>query len=164
MRRAENALQAAEAWATVDSVVGLRPYPHDELQRAWKQVLFNQFHDTVCGTAIEPAYRDARDQLGEAASIAGRVHNLAIQSLSQLIDIPNDPGVTPIVVFNPLAWPVRTMVELEYGGLKPTEAWSTTTAGTCRSSRSSRMRPSRRGVAGWPSRPRCPRSATGPTP
>ena len=73
------------------------------------------------GSAIEALYDDARDQLGEAASIAGRVHNLAIQSLSQLIDIPNDPGVTPIVVFNPLAWPVRTMVELEYGGLKPTD-------------------------------------------
>ena len=47
--------------------------------------------------------------------------NVAIQSLSQLIDIANEPGVTPIVVFNPLAWPVRSLVELEYGGLKPND-------------------------------------------
>ena len=121
MRGAENALITAEAWATVAGVVGLRRYPRDELARAWKQVLFNQFHDTMCGTAIEPAYDDARDQLGEATSIAARVENVAIQSLSQLIDIPNEPGVTPIVVFNPLAWPVRSLVELEYGGLKPND-------------------------------------------
>ena len=121
MRGAENALSTAEAWATVAGVVGLRRYPRDELARAWKQVLFNQFHDTMCGTAIEPAYDDARDQLGEATSIAARVENVAIQSLSQLIDIPSEPGVTPIVVFNPLAWPVRSLVELEYGGLKPND-------------------------------------------
>jgi alpha-mannosidase len=121
IRRAENRLIVAEAWSTLAGVVAPRGYPHDELGRAWKQVLFNQFHDTICGTAIEPAYDDARDQLGEATSVAARVENIAIQSLSQLIDIANEPGVTPIVVFNPLAWPVRSLVELEYGGLKPND-------------------------------------------
>ncbi|MFL5689407.1 MAG: alpha-mannosidase, partial [Chloroflexota bacterium] len=122
MRRAENGLVSAEAWAAVGRIAAGRPYPRDELDRAWQGVLFNQFHDTLGGTAIEPAYDDAHDQLGEASAIAARVQNIAIQSLSQLIDIGDEPGVVPIVVFNPLAWPVQAEVELEYGGLKPAAA------------------------------------------
>ncbi|HEY8437887.1 MAG TPA: glycoside hydrolase family 38 C-terminal domain-containing protein [Candidatus Limnocylindrales bacterium] len=119
MRRAESELATAEAWAAVADVETGRSYPRPELARAWRQVLFNQFHDTLGGTAIEPAYRDARDQLGEASSIASRALNLAVQSIAAHIDIPSDAGTKPIVVFNPHAWPVRAAVELEYGGLRP---------------------------------------------
>ena len=121
MRRAENALGAAEVWSAVARTVVGAEYPANELRHAWKQVLFNQFHDTLGGTAIEPAYRDARDQLGEATAIAARAENVAIQSISRAIDLPRESGVTPVVVFNPHAWPVRTLVELEYGGLRPSD-------------------------------------------
>ena len=120
-RRAENMLAPAEAWATVAERIAGLPYPAAELTRAWKQVLFNQFHDTLGGTAIEPAYDDARDQLGEATAIAARAQNLAVQSLSRLVNLPAEPGTFPILVFNPHAWPLRTVVELEFGGLKPTD-------------------------------------------
>jgi len=119
MRRAENELATAEAWATIADVDTERPYPRAELGRAWRGVLFNQFHDTFGGTAIEPAYRDARDQLGEASSIANRAQNLAVQSIASRIAIPTEPGTTPIVVFNAEPSPVTAPVELEYGGLKP---------------------------------------------
>jgi alpha-mannosidase len=120
-RRAENILAPAEAWAAVaERVVGLA-YPREELTNAWKQLLFNQFHDTLGGTAIEPAYDDARDQLGEATSIAARAHNLAVQSISRQVNVPAEQGTFPIMVFNPHAWPVRTVVEFEFGGLKPTD-------------------------------------------
>ena len=120
-RRAENMLAPAEAWAAIaERVTGLA-YPREELTNAWKQVLFNQFHDTLGGTAIEPAYDDARDQLGEATSIAARAHNLALQSISRHINLPVERGTSPILVFNPHAWPVRTVVEFEFGGLKPTD-------------------------------------------
>ena len=121
IRRAENGLAQAEAWSAVAASVAGQAYPRAELTRAWKQVLFNEFHDTLGGTAIEPAYVDARDQLGEASAIAARSLNVAIQSISRRIDLPADPGVVPIVVFNAHAWPVRAAVELEYGGLKPTD-------------------------------------------
>ncbi|HET7474374.1 MAG TPA: glycoside hydrolase family 38 C-terminal domain-containing protein [Candidatus Limnocylindrales bacterium] len=121
MRRAEHELVAAEAWSAIAAVTGDRAYPREALGTAWRQVLFNQFHDTFGGTAIEPAYRDARDQLGEASSIANRHLNVALQSIGRRIAIPADPSTMPIAVFNPHAWPIRTIVELEYGGLKPTD-------------------------------------------
>jgi alpha-mannosidase len=118
-RRAERLLLTAERWAAVARVVADVPYPREELGHAWRQVLFNQFHDVLGGTAIEPAYQDARDQLGEAASIAGRVANRAVQALSRRIGIAAEPGMSPVVVFNPHPWPVRADVELEVGA--PTE-------------------------------------------
>jgi alpha-mannosidase len=120
-RRAEGLLGRAEAWAAIGSWVTGQPYPLEDFERAWKQVLFNQFHDILAGTSIEPAYEEARDQLGEASAVAARAENAAIQSISRRITIPDQPGTAPIVVFNPHAWPLRTVVETEFGGLKATD-------------------------------------------
>jgi alpha-mannosidase len=112
-RRAENLLLAAEKWAAVAGVVAGSPPAGQELSHAWRQVLLNQFHDVLAGTAIEPAYEDARDQLGEAASVAGRVGNRAMRALSRRIAIEPEPGMSPVVVLNPHPWPVRADVEVE---------------------------------------------------
>ncbi|HZD37709.1 MAG TPA: alpha-mannosidase, partial [Actinomycetes bacterium] len=112
-RRAENLLLAAEKWTALAAVVaGTRPAVA-ELGHAWRQVLFNQFHDLLAGTAIEEAYEDARDQLGEAAAIAGRAANRAMRAISGRVAIEPEPGMTPLVVLNPHAWPVRADVEVE---------------------------------------------------
>ena len=113
-RRAENLLQRAEKWTAVADSLGLRPYPLEELTRAWKLVLFNQFHDTLAGTSIEPAYQDARDQLGHAASIAADAFNAAAQSIARRIAIEQEEEMRPVVVFNAHAWELRADVEVEY--------------------------------------------------
>ena len=113
-RRAENLLQRAEKWSAVADSLGLRPYPLEELRRAWKLVLFNQFHDTLAGTSIEPAYEDARDQLGRASSIAADAFNAAAQSIARQIAIEREHEMRPVVVFNPHAWELRADVEVEY--------------------------------------------------
>src|SRR6266545_2966908 len=112
-RRAENLLLAAEKWTAVAAVVAGTPPATAELSHAWRQVLFNQFHDVLAGTSIEEAYEDARDQLGEAAAIAGRAGNRAVQAISRRIGIEPVPGTTPVVVFNPHPWPVRADLEVE---------------------------------------------------
>jgi alpha-mannosidase len=116
-RQAENTLLLAEKWSAIAELVTGQPYPHD-IDRAWKNVLFNQFHDILAGTSLEAAYDDARDLHGEAMSIAGRALNNAVQSLAWNVDIPFEEGMLPIVVFNPHAWPSATPVELDIGGVK----------------------------------------------
>jgi alpha-mannosidase len=117
-RQAENALLAAEKWATVARFAAGLPPSTRELEHAWKQVLFNQFHDIAAGTAIAPAYDDARDQLGEASAVAARVRNRSVQAISRQIDIPALDGTSPVVVLNPHPWPVRSTVELEFGAFR----------------------------------------------
>ncbi|HET7628122.1 MAG TPA: glycoside hydrolase family 38 C-terminal domain-containing protein [Bacillales bacterium] len=115
-REAENLLVKAEKFASVALWTTGQPYP--DLSRAWKNVLFNQFHDILAGTSLEEAYEDARDEYGEAKAIASRALNYAVQSVSWRIDIEEEEGMKPIVVFNPHSWQSRVNVELEVGGLK----------------------------------------------
>jgi alpha-mannosidase len=116
-RRAENLLQRAEKWSVVADVLGLAPYPIGELTEAWKLLLFNQFHDTLAGTSIAPAYEDARDQLGHASSLAGLAFNRAVQSIAARVDVPHEEDTWPVLVFNPHPWPLRADVEVAFNAL-----------------------------------------------
>ncbi len=116
-RQAELALLTAERWSTVARQVRGVAYPADDLDRAWKRVLFNQFHDILAGTSIEEAYEHARDSYGEATSIAAWHENAALQAIAGDIDIPLVDGTFPLLVFNPHPWALRTGVEMETGRL-----------------------------------------------
>ncbi len=119
-RRAQHAVLNAERWAIAGDLLGRSGNPaladpRAELERAWQQVLFNQFHDVLPGSAIESAYDDARDQLGEAVSISKRIITRVQNALARQVDIPLAEGTQPVLVFNPHPWPVRTAVEINYG-------------------------------------------------
>ena len=113
-QRAQAAVLAAERWAVLLTVGAPRTsaapdaYPRERLESAWKQVLFNQFHDVLPGSAIEASYDDARDQLGEAVAIAKRITTRAHNVIARRIDIPYEDDSQPLVIFNPHPWPVRT--------------------------------------------------------
>jgi alpha-mannosidase len=114
-RRAQTAVLVAERWAAVSSGATQDRYPREELERAWKQVLVNQFHDVLPGSAIEAGYTDARDQLGEAVAIAKRITARAHNRLASRVDVPLDPTTQPVLVFNHHPWPVTATVELHLG-------------------------------------------------
>lgn len=118
-RRSEQLLLAAER---VGVLAGLRldhAYPHEEMRRAWRDVLFNQFHDILAGTSLPEAYDDARDSYGEACAIAARALHGSLQRLTSRI---HTAGITtPVVVANTLPWPVRLPVEMERGPSAITE-------------------------------------------
>ncbi|MCU6712751.1 hypothetical protein M6D81_29025 [Paenibacillus sp. J5C_2022] len=116
-RQAENKLILAEKLSSLAERATGQPYP-DSFGRAWKNVLFNQFHDILAGTSIEEAYDDARNEYGEAMAIADRALNYAMQSVSWNIDIPQEEQMKPLVVFNPHAWSHPMLVEAEVGGLE----------------------------------------------
>jgi alpha-mannosidase len=113
-RQAENLLMTAEKWSAVALRATGQPYAAD-FARAWKGVLFNQFHDILAGTSLPSAYDDARDLHGEAMNIGARALNLATQSIAWNIQIPQEESMTPLVVFNPHTWAGKQVVELEYG-------------------------------------------------
>ncbi len=112
MRQAERRLLAAERWATAArGAVGL-VYPARALREAWDATLFNQFHDTLAGTAIEEAYVDAREQLGYAAAVAGRVTDRSLQAIAGRLRVGPAGDAQHFVVFNPVPAPVRGLAEL----------------------------------------------------
>src|SRR5215207_6777517 len=123
-RLAENRLLAAEKLSVAAEVWGegtfeASIFTSGEFARAWKDVLFNQFHDIMAGMSLESAYEDARDAYGQALMITDRALNHATQSIAWQINLPVEENVRPLVIFNPLTWPVKANIEIESSRLKP---------------------------------------------
>ncbi len=113
IRQGENRLLSSEKWSAIASAALSTPYPANDLGRAWKKVLFNQFHDILAGTSLFEAYEDARNELGFAMSVAADCQNDALQALSWKINIPYAKEQRPLVVFHPHAFDIKWPVEME---------------------------------------------------
>ncbi|SMQ62990.1 alpha-mannosidase [Devosia lucknowensis] len=110
-RLAEQTLHDLEVLAVLASQHGIA-YPKDTLERLWKTVLLNQFHDILPGTSIGFVYEDSdrdyaaffseaaalRDQLAAPLATAGTYTVLNSTSLTRtdLLTLPT--GTSAIVV------------------------------------------------------------------
>ncbi|MDH4197939.1 MAG: hypothetical protein OEW05_11055, partial [Candidatus Aminicenantes bacterium] len=65
-------LVQSEAAATAAWWLRGDPVPTSDLSEAWHAHIFNDFHDILTGSCVEPAERDALDLYGKAADIARR--------------------------------------------------------------------------------------------
>lgn len=117
-RKAENRLVMAEKFSTISSIITGNEYPLEEYAKAWKNALFNQFHDILAGTSIESAYEDAREAYGASLHTASVNMNNAVQSLSWRINIPFEEDMKPLVVFNPNSFAGKFEVEIESSNIK----------------------------------------------
>lgn len=112
-RMAENRLLTAEKWSAAAHLLLGKPYPLADYDRAWKKVLFNQFHDILAGSCIREAYEDVREDYGFALSLAGDHLNDAQQALAGRMRIPFAQDDRPYVAFNPHGFAAHWPVSLE---------------------------------------------------
>jgi alpha-mannosidase len=117
IRRAEEAMLNAEQFASIATLYG-RPYPQDEMELAWKNLLFNHFHDIMPGSGIAVNYLDAKRNLEDVSRAANEV---AHGTLKEVIAHINTQGEgVPIVTFNSLSWSRTEVIELEAQLPRPT--------------------------------------------
>ncbi len=119
-RQSEQALLLGEKLAAISAHEMGLPYP-SELGEAWKQVLFNQFHDIMAGTSIESAYEDAHNQHGEARAVASRAASFGLQSLAQAVEVPFQAETFPFIAFHPHAQAATIPLEIETFNLDGSE-------------------------------------------
>ncbi len=111
-RRVEGRLALAEAASALAARQAGAPYPVVELRTLWQSLLFNQFHDILCGTSIPSATRDALESLGGVAQGAEAVLNVALRRLAATIAPPADRTAATFIVFNLTG--LRRQAPLEY--------------------------------------------------
>ncbi|MBR6185128.1 MAG: alpha-mannosidase [Clostridia bacterium] len=92
-RRAEHALRAWEMLAAIAAFSGRAAYPGPALEKNWKQLLINQFHDILPGSSIARVYERARAELNGIRDEAMRGAKEALGAF-----LENGGGLT---VFNP---------------------------------------------------------------
>jgi alpha-mannosidase len=111
-RTTEMALTTAEKLASLSSVMWGVAYPHAEFTSAWKKVLFQQFHDSLAGTALPEHYVQSRHAYGYAQEVANQAIFLSLERLAWQIPT-EDPQSDYLVVFNPHAWNTHLSVEYD---------------------------------------------------
>ncbi len=102
-RRCELALAAAELWSAV------RPdgaaWPATDLDRAWKLLLINQFHDVLPGSSIHWVYEQTAADHAEVLSLAGGLEAECTSAIARQCDTTG--AKEPAVVFNPTPYERR---------------------------------------------------------
>lgn len=100
-RFAEWSFLKAETMAAMALRMGVDSYgyPAGEIERAWKTILFNQFHDILAGTSIEPARNQTCRELGGAIAAAENITENAIQAIANGMDTRGDGF--PLLLINP---------------------------------------------------------------
>ncbi|TPX41847.1 hypothetical protein SeMB42_g05381 [Synchytrium endobioticum] len=77
-------------------------YPKQELDRLWKLVLLNQFHDVLPGSSIEMAYEDVMKFYGDVEATGRNLRKNAMDSLKGTVGAVK--GSQCISVFNGTSW------------------------------------------------------------
>ncbi|MFQ6133958.1 MAG: alpha-mannosidase, partial [Armatimonadota bacterium] len=105
-RRCELALREVELLSALD----LPSYPAADLDRLWKLVLLNQFHDIIPGSSINWVYRDSREQYEQVASESEDLFSRAAQRMAERADTRGEGR--PVVAFNSLSWDREELVRV----------------------------------------------------
>ena len=113
-RRCEEALRATEMLAVV---AGLDSYPAEDLDRLWKLLLINQFHDILPGSSIHMVYEQTEKELAEIIETCG---DLILASAEKLFSEDDNK----VVLFNPSSTEFVDTVLLP-------EAWSGACSASC---------------------------------
>ena len=112
-RRLEDAFFTAEAAAACAG----HPYSPTVWQDAWDKVLFNQFHDDICGTVVDKVFNLMMERYAASDEKVKALSSAALDTLSGLVDTRGE-GI-PVLVFNSLGWARKEPVKAQFTVLEP---------------------------------------------
>lgn len=89
-----------------------RSYADGHLEHAWKKLLENHPHDSICGCSIDEVHRDMEPRFREVEETADAAIGEHLRALlPTFARNAEDDGATALCVFNPLPMPRRAVVE-----------------------------------------------------
>jgi alpha-mannosidase len=107
-RRCEQALGEAEFWCCAAQLLSGRIIDVAHLERLWKSLLVNQFHDILPGSSIQRVNDEA---LAELAEVEQEARTLAVDAATSLLQADSNS----CTVFNSLSWERRELLALPAG-------------------------------------------------
>jgi hypothetical protein len=100
----------AEKAACLDHLMNAVPYPKDELDICWQNILDEQHHEQL-GHAVDEALKYSGEKLGRSIFAASSITKAALSRIAGKIDFRGKSS--PIVVFNLLNWDRKDIVETD---------------------------------------------------
>ncbi|GAX36275.1 alpha-mannosidase [Nodularia sp. NIES-3585] len=120
-RRCEDLLYQAELFATLATVSCGAIYPQAEIEKAWKKVLFNQFHDILPGSSITQVYQDALPEWQQVEQVGTKILQESLLAIASqtILPPPPHPEAQPIFIFNALNWQRSEVVSVKLPSSHP---------------------------------------------
>jgi alpha-mannosidase/mannosylglycerate hydrolase len=78
------------------------PYPYDILHYAWKLLMENHPHDSICGCSVDQVHQEMLPRFQQVEQIGEEVVTRSLHALTEQIATPTEG--TYIAVFNSLNW------------------------------------------------------------
>ena len=97
------------AWAHL--ALGAEP-PQGFLDVAWKWLLQNHPHDSICGCSIDVVHEDMKYRFSQSRQISDRLTREATRQIAASVEGDVSDDELRVVVFNPLTQPLDEPVEL----------------------------------------------------
>lgn len=96
--------QIAEPLATIAYELNEGKYPHDQLDYAWKKLMENHPHDSICGCSVDSVHRAMEVRFSDAKAVGDYVVQEAMNTITNALDSKNErtdqQNGIPFVVFN----------------------------------------------------------------
>jgi alpha-mannosidase len=88
-------------------------YPAGFLDLAWKLLLQNQPHDSICGCSIDQVHAEMLPRYDQSEQVATALTDAGLQFIAGKIETREPAHAIPVMVFNPGPGPRTEVVEVE---------------------------------------------------
>ena len=112
-RLSEIKLTNTEKLSSLSNLLFNGKYRSSDLEEAWQGVMLNQFHDLLPGSGIREIYIDAMKTYKHSLDIADYNTDEALKNITNNINTSFVKDGKPLVVFNPLSWERKDVVQFE---------------------------------------------------
>jgi mannosylglycerate hydrolase len=90
----------AEPLSVIASLVSTFSYPAGQLRHAWKTLLQNHPHDSICGCSIDQVHEENMTRFARAGQVAEAVIGTALDAIADSVPASSIPNVMRAVVVN----------------------------------------------------------------
>ncbi|NMI04924.1 alpha-mannosidase [Paenibacillus sp. SZ31] len=108
--------KVAEPLASYAYLLG-HAYPHDQLTYAWKTLMQNHPHDSICGCSVDEVHREMVTRFDKSRHVAEALIEESTSQIATAVDTSifesYGENARPIVVFNTTGWERSGVVQME---------------------------------------------------
>lgn len=96
--------KVTEPLATMAHLAGVKAYPHALLTYAWKTLMQNHPHDSICGCSVDEVHREMLTRFAKSSHVAEKIAQQSAEAIAAAIDAETlnkwGEGAVPFVAFN----------------------------------------------------------------
>jgi alpha-mannosidase/mannosylglycerate hydrolase len=100
----------AEPFAIYTNLLTGKEFPKAFLDIAWKWLMKNHPHDSICGCSIDEVHKDMEFRFSQAKQISQKLTSESLKTIGASVDVTIDEDQIKLVVFNPLQQDINEVV------------------------------------------------------